>query len=169
MSDEIPKADRTVTVEEANLLREQRKHSEEQASEMDDLSEMYHAHRAEYTQERIEDIEDDGISESEVEERLEELKEKIESTEPDTEERIEPEAEFDTERQINRRYFDNGPDVVEVEAIGLTGYEDGTVEFKDGSGKAVISFPSEADARGAADCILDCNGVEDEAARVGMR
>lgn len=169
MSDDIPEPERTVTVEEAHLLRAQAEHSEEQAAEGDEIDEKYHQRRVEFTEERIEQIESEGISESEIEEAIDQLKETVEQTEPDTDERLEAEAEFDTVRQIHQRYFDGGPDVVEVEAVQFIGYENGAVEFQDGSAKATVTFPSEADARGAADAILDCNGIEDEAARVGMR
>jgi len=169
MSDDIPEPERTVVVEEAHLLRAQAEHSKEQAAEGDQINEKYHEKRVEFTEGRIEQIESDGISESEIEESINELKETVEETEQDTNERLEAEAEFDTVRQIHQRYFDGGPDVVEVEAVGLTGYESGAVECHDSSGKAIVTFPTEADARGAADAILDCNGIEDEAARVGMR
>ena len=169
MSDDIPEPERTVVVEEAHLLRAQAEHSKEQAADGDEVNEKYHQQRVEFTEERIGQIESEGISESEIEETIGELKERVEETEPDTDERLEAEAEFDTVRQIHQRYFDGGPDVVEVEAVRLTGYENGAVEFQDSSGKAIVTFPSEADARGAADAILDCNGIEDEAARVGMR
>ncbi len=169
MSDDIPEPERTVTVEEAHLLRAQVEHCEEQAAEGDEINEKYHTQRAEFTEERIEQIESGGIAESEIEDAVEQLKKRVKATEPDTDERIEAEAEFDTVRQIHQRYFDGGPDVVEVEAVRATGYDDGAVEFQDGSGKAIITFPSEADARGAADMILDSHGIEDEASHVGMR
>ncbi len=169
MSDDIPDPERTITVEEAHLLRAQVEHCEKEAAEGDEINEQYHTQRAEFTEERIEQIESEGISESEIEESIEELKERVKATEPDTDDRLEAEAEFDTVRQIHQRYFDGGPDVVEVEAVRATGYDDGAVEFQDGSEKAIVTFPSEADARGAADMILDSHGIEDEAAQVGLR
>lgn len=169
MSDDIPEPERTVTVEKAHLLRAQIEHAEEQAEDTDDINETYHNLRKQFTEERIEQIESDGISESQIEEEMERLKDDIESTEPDTDERLEVEAEFDTLRQIHARYFGGGPDVVEVAVRRVTGYDNGNVEFQDGSGKALVTFDSEMDARAAADCILDSNGVEDEAATVGMR
>lgn len=169
MSNDIPEPERTVTVEKAHLLRAQVEHSEEEATDADEINETYHSERAEYTQERIQQIESEGITESELEESIEGNEQKIEDTEPDTEERLVPEALYDTDRQIHRRYFDGGPDVVEVEAVGLTGYDNGAVEFQDGTAKAIVTFPTEADARGAADAILSCNGIEDEGAQVGLR
>jgi hypothetical protein len=169
MSDDIPEPDRTVTVEEAHLLRAQVEHSEEQASQGDEINQKYHEERVQYTRERINQIESQGISESDLEDTIEELREQVEDTEPDTDERIPVEAKLDTDQQINERYFDNGPDEVVVECVGLTGYDNGAVEFKDGSGRAIVEFPSEADARGAADAILSCNGIEEEGATVGMR
>jgi len=61
------------------------------------------------------------------------------------------------------------PRAGKVECPNCEWVVNGAVEFQDSSGKAIVTFPSEADARGAADAILDCNGIEDEAAHVGMR
>lgn len=169
-NDDLPEPDRTVSVEQAHLLREQLEYSRENAEKAaNEVDEAYQNRRVELTEKYIEDIEGDGLRKSDLQEELERAQEELQSFDEETPEMGATVAERDAARQILRRYFDDGPDVVEVEAVSVTGYENGTIDIQDGSGRAILTFPSEADARATADSILECNGIEDEAARVGMR
>lgn len=168
MSDEIPDAERTIIVEEAHLLHEQIEFSENEFENADnDIEAAYHQTRVQETQELAADLEGDGLRESRVREMKQSAAEKANEFDEETEESARVVAKLDTAKQTLSEYFGDGP--TEVEVAQMTGYQNGAVEFRGVNGSAVLTFPDEAQARGAADAILDCNGIEDEAAKVGMR
>lgn len=171
MSDDMPDPERTVIVEEAHLLREQREYSQENAENADnEIDEAYQTRRAELCEEYLDALEGDGLRESDVRERAAEAKETLTETDEETPETGRTLAEHDAANQVLRQYFGDSPDVIEVgEPMNIAGYEDGAVEFHGPGGKAIVEFSDEINARAAADCILDGVGAEDDAAMIGQR
>lgn len=169
--DDYPEPNRTVIVEEAHLLHDQAEFSdEEHENASNDIEAAYHETRAEYTRERIDAIEGDGLAEQDVRDARDEFKTEFDEYDEECVDGARVAAKWDTEKQILREYFDETDDVVEVgEAMNVMGYEDGAVAFHGPGGKAIVEFTDEINARAAADCILDGAGAEDDAAMVGQR
>ncbi|MFC7216509.1 hypothetical protein ACFQO4_20835 [Saliphagus sp. GCM10025334] len=168
---ERPEPQRTIIVERAHLLHDQLEYSEESIDTAEDSEEeAYHTHRVGLTEDYIDALEGDGLSEATVHETVETAREEIDGGLPASPEEAQVYAELDAAQQILRRYFDETPNVLEVGAVGnVSGYTNGEVEFEGTGGKAIMEFNDEITARAAADCILDGVGAEEDAALVGQR
>ncbi|ELY97167.1 hypothetical protein, partial [Natrialba asiatica] len=125
MSDDIPDPVRTVSVEKAHLLHEQAAFSEDEYENTDnEIEAAYHETHVEYTHERIEQIEGDGLRGIDVRESRDEFKDEFDEYDEECVEGAKLAAKWDTEKQILREYFDEGEDTFEVgEAMNVMGYE----------------------------------------------
>lgn len=165
-----PEPDRQVSVEEAHLLHDQIEFSEEEyENSNNEIEQAYHQDRVKHSQELASGIEESGLSESDLKERKSELEAESKKFDEENVEFARVMAKLDSVKMVLEEYFGAGTDKVEVEVMQTTGFDDGSVAVKGAGGIARISFTDEMQARAFADCVLDVNGLEEEAAQVGRR
>lgn len=158
MSGESPDPERTIIVEEAHLLHDQIDHCETEAEDADEeVNREYHERRAVETRELVNQLEGNGLPESEVREQYEDTAQELDDLEADTVEWARTLARHDAARQTINEYFGGtGHGPVELGDITASSvYQDGTIELLGMKGrKAHMTVSSESTALATADTFL---------------
>lgn len=155
--------DRIVRVDEAALLRDQLEFSRENAEDSDTPVEAaYQEARVKHTEDLLEQIEGDGLRESEVFEALDEADERLRELQDgeETPELGRVAAKHDAMKQVIREYFGGLPgDPVEIgSVVGSTEYKDGTLQIQGMNGTVRLQVDEESTTLATANLFLQTVG-----------